>query len=532
MSTWNPESFSDFASRLKSDPSGASNALDLTVQFLNRQIASQGTAITALQAAPAGTTIKLQTNGTLNTLQTVLNLIAGTNITLTADGSGGVTFDVSGSGFGTVTSVGLSLPAIFSVSGSPVTTSGTLSATLASQSQNLVWASPNGAPGLPTFRALVAGDIPSLPYGTGTVTSFSAGTLTPLFTTSVATATTTPALSFSLSNAAAHKFFGNNTGSTAAPDFESIGTGDLPYTYSGNTTKLGTVAAGSLTSGHIATWDASGNLQDGGSPGGSGTVTSVGLSLPADFTVTGSPVTTSGTLTSAWANESANVVHAGPTSGAAAAPTWRALVSADIPLATSSVTGAVKPDNTTITISSGVISAVSATPGWTLLNHATASSVTHVDLDSLITSTYDTYVLVIDGMTWSGSASPILRFSTNNGVSFDTSSIYAWGANWGWPNSFAGKGATGQTAISFRDVATTLSAGGSLNATWYLRHCNSTSLHKTIGGVYDWGDSSLTIVQGTLGGRYESTTAVNALTITLGGVTTFSGDFLFYGMAK
>lgn len=55
--------------------------------------------------------------------------------------------------------------------------------------------------------------------GSGTVTSFSAGTLSPLFTTSVATATTTPALSFTLSNAAANSVFGNNTGSSAAPAY-------------------------------------------------------------------------------------------------------------------------------------------------------------------------------------------------------------------------------------------------------------------------------------------------------------------------
>jgi len=64
--------------------------------------------------------------------------------------------------------------------------------------------------------------------GSGTVTSFSAGNLSPIFTTSVATATTTPTLSFSLSNAAAHTFFGNNTGVSAAPAFSSIGNGDLP----------------------------------------------------------------------------------------------------------------------------------------------------------------------------------------------------------------------------------------------------------------------------------------------------------------
>ncbi len=37
--------------------------------------------------------------------------------------------------------------------------------------------------------------------GSGTVTSFSAGNLSPLFTTSVATPTSTPALTFSLSTA-------------------------------------------------------------------------------------------------------------------------------------------------------------------------------------------------------------------------------------------------------------------------------------------------------------------------------------------
>lgn len=66
-----------------------------------------------------------------------------------------------GSGSGSVTSVGLSLPAIFTVSGSPVTGSGTLSATLASQTANTVFAAPNGSAGAPTFRTIVAADLPT-----------------------------------------------------------------------------------------------------------------------------------------------------------------------------------------------------------------------------------------------------------------------------------------------------------------------------------------------------------------------------------
>ena len=63
---------------------------------------------------------------------------------------------------GTVTSVALSLPNIFTVSGSPVSSSGTLSAALANQTAATVFAAPSGATGAPTFRALVATDIPTL----------------------------------------------------------------------------------------------------------------------------------------------------------------------------------------------------------------------------------------------------------------------------------------------------------------------------------------------------------------------------------
>jgi hypothetical protein len=68
-----------------------------------------------------------------------------------------------------------------------------------------------------------------------------------------------------------------------------------------------------------------------GGGGGSGTVTSVGLSLPAQFSVSGSPVTASGTLAATWQNQGANLFLAGPATGAAAAPGFRALADADVP---------------------------------------------------------------------------------------------------------------------------------------------------------------------------------------------------------
>jgi hypothetical protein len=78
----------------------------------------------------------------------------------------------------------------------------------------------------------------------------------------------------------------------------------------------------------ISTWIRTDLIASGG---GSGTVTSVGLSLPSIFSVSGSPVTSSGTLTASLATQNANVFFAGPTSGSAAAPTFRSLVAADLP---------------------------------------------------------------------------------------------------------------------------------------------------------------------------------------------------------
>ena len=66
------------------------------------------------------------------------------------------------------------------------------------------------------------------------------------------------------------------------------------------------------------------------SPGGGGTVTSVAQTVPVEFSVAGSPVTTFGTLAISKVNQNANTVWAGPTTGAAAVPTFRALVAADI----------------------------------------------------------------------------------------------------------------------------------------------------------------------------------------------------------
>lgn len=128
-----------------------------------------------------------------------------------------------------------------------------------SQTANYFYAAPNGSAGVPAFRAIVAADIPTLNQNTtgtaaaltsapslcstgsaptgilangnatgcallsgGSLTSFSAGTLSPLFTTSVSNPTSTPALSFVLSNAAQNSVFaGPATGGAGAPSYQT-----------------------------------------------------------------------------------------------------------------------------------------------------------------------------------------------------------------------------------------------------------------------------------------------------------------------
>jgi len=79
-----------------------------------------------------------------------------------------------------------------------------------------------------------------------------------------------------------------------------------------------------------------------------GSVTSVGVSAPASLlTVTGSPVTSSGTMALALATQGPNLVFAGPASGTASAvPTFRALSAADLPAGSGGTTIALQTNGT------------------------------------------------------------------------------------------------------------------------------------------------------------------------------------------
>lgn len=127
----------------------------------------------ALKVGGAGNFVALEGNQTISGIKTFSGTVSlGSSASATTPASNSndttvattafVTTKTSGLGTGTVTSVGLSLPNIFTVSASPVTLSGNLTASLASQTTNTVFAAPNGSTGAPTFRSLVTADIPTL----------------------------------------------------------------------------------------------------------------------------------------------------------------------------------------------------------------------------------------------------------------------------------------------------------------------------------------------------------------------------------
>lgn len=72
-----------------------------------------------------------------------------------------------------------------------------------------------------------------------------------------------------------------------------------------------------------------------------GTVSSVGLSLPSIFSVTNSPVTTTGVLTGAFVNQNPGTFFAGPVSGIASTPAFRTIAPTDLPIFNSTNSGTV-----------------------------------------------------------------------------------------------------------------------------------------------------------------------------------------------
>ena len=260
---------------------------------------------------------------------------------LTSGGTGSPTWSTPASG--TVTAVTATAPVASSGGTAPdislAAAYGDTKNPYAAKTANYVLAGPaSGAAAVPAFRALVAADIPSLPYGTGTVTSVAAltlGTTGTDLSSTVANSTTTPVITLNVPTASA-----TNRGALSSADWTTFNnkqpagtyvtsvTGTAPVVSSGGTTPAISMAAASASvNGYLTSTDWSTFNSKG-----SGSVTSVsftgGIISVATATTTpaltvagtsgGIPYFASGTT---WASSGAltqyGVVYGG---GAGAAP--------------------------------------------------------------------------------------------------------------------------------------------------------------------------------------------------------------------
>jgi hypothetical protein len=252
-----------------------------------------------------GVGLTLQTNGVNNGLQSLLNLQQGTNVTIVDNGNGTVTINSTGGGgggSGTVTSVALTVPSAFAVSGSPITSAGTLAITGAGTSAEYI----DGTGALQTFPTIP--DVSNFVPYTGATANVDLGVHSLTANDGASNTEINPAF-FGVQNSAVTKFAVlNESGLTVtdigASSVMNVNAGGLTFPdatsqYTAapvNLDDLSDVNTPSPSNGQVLAFNSSSGDWEAVTPAAGGSVTSVGLTMPSAFNVSGSPVTTAGTL--------------------------------------------------------------------------------------------------------------------------------------------------------------------------------------------------------------------------------------------
>jgi hypothetical protein len=372
---------------------------------------STGTGSNVLSNAPTFTGATINSGLTLGTALTTTN--GGTG--LVSVGTSGQVLTSNGStlswqtplppGTGTVTSVAATVPSFLSITGSPITTSGTLSIGLSgtalptlSGGTGLVSVGSNGQV-LTSNGSTLSWQTP-LPPGTGTVTSVAA-TVPSFLSITGSPITTSGTLAIGLSGTALPTLSGG-TGLT------TVGTNGQVLTSNGTTLSWQTPSAP-----------------------GTGTVTSVAATVPSFLSITGSPITTSGTLAIGLSGTALPVLNGGTgvttSTGTGSnvlsnAPTFTgATINSGLTLGTALTTANGGTGLTTVGTNGQVLTSNGTTLSWQSKGTVTSVSATVPSFLSITGSPITTSGTLAIGL--SGTALPIVNGGTGSTTATGTGAV-------------------------------------------------------------------------------------------------------------
>ena len=167
---------------------------------------------------------------------------------------------------------------------------------------------------------------------------------------------------------------------------------------------------------------------------------------------------------------------------------------------------------------------------WVELDTQAASASSAIDFDNtLITSTYSTFVIVYSGLESAADNSPLnLKLSSNNGSTFENCSFHTGIVR----GNSASYGATNSASIGLINVAVSIgnAAGEGAAGIVFIDNPSGTTVSKFVHGSYSSKDFNGVSTGGHFIGGTNTTTAVNFLRLDMDG-NIDAGQFTLYGIS-
>ena len=439
-------------------------------------------------------------------------------------------------GTGTVTSVTGTSPVASSGGTTPAislnTAYGDTLNPYASKTANQVLAAPNGSAGVPSFRAIVSADIPTLNQNT---TGTAAGLSSTLAVSSGGTGQTT--------YTDGQLLIGNSTGNTLTKATLTAGTNVTITNSAGGITIAASGGGGGVTS------------VTGTSPVASSGGTTPAISLSTAYGDTLNP----------YASKTANYVLAAP-NGSAGVPTFRAIVAGDIPTLNQNTTGSAASLSSTLAVASGG-TGLTATPtngqidigngtGFTRTTLTAGTNVTITNSAGGITiaatgggssqwTTSGSNIYYTTGSVGVGTTSPAVSFEVD-AASGEAFRVAATGANQSiYSRYIAGSPNVGNLYVGVDSAAGAVSGVSAAGLMWQNGNAslafgtnNALAMTLTANGtvILKGGSSSATGVGVTFPATQSSSSDVNTLddyeegtwTPSIGGTATYNSRWGSY----